>query len=220
MKEFTIGLIAVVIVVLSCTDSSDNSDYYGASSGTSADNGTSSGTSSSESSDGSEASEIDWSKYLSSWSSISFRADEMTGEQSFGAHSRSVGSTQRMEWPYNDVRAQVFFQCDSGTENEHAWIRFTTSPNLVGDETRSGYNLINTRIRWDEKAPESATLTQDWGSEDLNFHFDQWAVNGILAHEEMLLELNWYGSGRVHFWFDLVGSSAAIEEARAECRGA
>ena len=206
MKEFTIGLIAAVVVILSCTDSSDSLDSSGSSSGVSA----------SESSGGSSTTR----SRSSNWSSITYYADEMTGEQSFGAYSKAAGPTRSMEWPYNDVTAQVYFSCDAGKNNEGAWIRFSTSPNLIDDDIESGYNVINTRIRWDDKAAESATLTQQWGSEDLSFRYDQWAINRILAHNTMLLELNWYESGRVFFRFDLSGSTSAIEQARGKCRGA
>jgi len=153
------------------------------------------------------------------WSPIRYYTDEMTGEQSFGAYSDETGPTRAMEWPYHDVTARIYFSCDAGRNNEAAWIRFSSNPNLVDTDTQSGYDVITTRIRWDDKPPESATLTQQWSSEDVSFMYDGWAIGRIEASGAMLLELHWYDSGRVFFRFDLTGSAEALNEARARCRG-
>ncbi|MEC7120143.1 MAG: zinc ribbon domain-containing protein, partial [Pseudomonadota bacterium] len=84
-------------------------------------------------------------KPASSWS-ITSSKDEMTGETSFFAVSESVAPTRPMDFPYSDVTAWIGVGCDGASE--WAFFGFDQAPNLTGSETRSGYNLISTRIKW------------------------------------------------------------------------
>jgi hypothetical protein len=120
-----------------------------------------------------------------------------------------------MEFPYHDVQAWLGFGCDASSE--WAYVGFTDSPNLTNDDTHDGYSSVDTRVRWDGTVT-TMRLTQDWGGEALHFSSDANAISSMVAGKEVLLELDWYGSGKVHFPFTLEGSSAAIAAAREVCQ--
>ncbi len=137
--------------------------------------------------------------------------DEMTGERSCYAHSSTVPPTERMGFPYSDVQAWLGVGSDG--MSDWAYIGFSTSPNLTGSKTKDGYDLITTRIKWDDKV-EIVTLRQEWGSKFLHFLSDEKAMASMMAANTVLVELNWYGEGKVYFRFSLAGSTAAITKAR------
>lgn len=149
------------------------------------------------------------------WTSRS-QKDQMTGDIRGVALSPNAGPTQKQDFPLHNLLAWLNVNC-SGSR-EWAAIGFTSPPNLIDDETRDGYNLIQTRLRWDSTIHET-TLLQEWGSDFLQFDEDAVAIQRIQAGETVLLELNWYSHGRIYFEFDLTGSSAAIAEMRRICRG-
>lgn len=151
----------------------------------------------------------------SGWSFRESR-DEMSGEVRVFAGSRLVEPVRRMSPPYQDVRAALYFGCDGGSE--WAYFYFSEAPNLAKDETKSGYNLIETRLRWDESV-ESVQLTQDWGEKFLQFrgNDDSEIISKIRESGRVRLELSWYGQNQVYFDIPLSGSSASIDSARAVC---
>jgi hypothetical protein len=142
--------------------------------------------------------------------------DEMTGKQSSFANSPSVAAVRTMDFPYSRVTVSLHVGCDFDSE----WIYFAASekPNIADDETESGYNVIRTRLRWDEEVVETR-LTQEWGERFLRVSYTdrEDAISRVIASSVVRLELNWYGEGRVHFDVPLRGSSAAVAEARARC---
>lgn len=148
------------------------------------------------------------------WSTSS-SIDEMTGESMHFAHSPTVNPTRVMSFPYSDVRAWFGIGCDS--ENEWAYVGFNSSPNLANDETRDGYSLIRTRIKWDETL-EKVELTQNWGAKFLNFRNDRYVIQQVMKSKEALFELQWHGEQPVYFKFSLNGSSSAILEIRNKCK--
>lgn len=104
--------------------------------------------------------------------------------------------------------------CEKGSE--WVYIGFSQAPNLINTETRDGYNLIETRIKWDDNIA-TATLTQEWGKKFLHFSNDKDALSRIAAAKVAKLELNWHGEQAAYFEFSLNGSSKAISEIRAKC---
>ncbi len=152
---------------------------------------------------------------VSTWSTSTAK-DEMTGKKSAYASSIRVTSTKAMVFPYQDVNAWLGVGCDSG--NEWVYIGFSKPPNLLDDETKDGYNLLKTRIKWDDRV-DTATLTQNWGEKFLHFSYDKPAISNILKSNSVMLELNWHGQGRTFFKFPLKGSSAAIKKVRQNCSG-
>lgn len=120
-----------------------------------------------------------------------------------------------MGFPYNDVRAWLGVGCDGS--NEWAYFGFSESPNITDDQTESSYSVIRTRVRWDHSV-ENTALIQEWGAKFIGFHDDSAAIANIARANTVLLELNWYGEGRVYFEFSLKGSSAAVQQMRSACR--
>jgi len=142
--------------------------------------------------------------------------DAMTEEKRSFASSPVVPPVNRMGSPYSRVTMSLHIGCDADSE----WIYFAASekPNIADDETESGYNVIRTRLRWDEEVVETR-LTQSWGERFLRVsytHRDD-AIARVIASSVVRLELNWFGEGRVYFDVPLRGSSAAVAEARARC---
>lgn len=140
--------------------------------------------------------------------------DEMTGKLSVYAHSPSSVATKRMSFPYADVKSWMGFGCDA--DNEWAYFGFNSAPNLTKDETKSGYSLIETKIRWNKQI-EDVALTQDWGAKFIHFKDDKKAISSIAVSNSALLELQWHGEQKTYFEYSLHGSSKAIAEARAKC---
>ena len=165
------------------------------------------------------------SAQTSSWSS-STSADVMTDEKSSYTHSVITAPIRKMSAPYADVEAVLGVSCDG--VKEQVYLAFSKAPNLANDETKDGYNLITTRIKWDNSEPVVTNLTQDWGSTFLYFsaHNEDAFQNVFVSREiarnislsnRMLLELNWYGQGQVYFDFPLNGASVELSKIRAEC---
>lgn len=148
-----------------------------------------------------------WSTHVS--------VDEMTGKKQAYATSVSVPPTRRMDFPYANVKAWMGVGC--GGTSEWAYFGFSSTPNITNDETKSGYNVINTRIKWDNSI-QNTRLVQEWGAKSIHFSNDAAAIAKIAGSSIVMLELKWHGQGSVNFKFPLEGSSAAIQEMRAKCK--
>jgi hypothetical protein len=135
--------------------------------------------------------------------------DEMTGEKIWYASSPSVGPTEKMGFPYGSIKARIGIGYDG--EDEWGYVGFTEAPNLNDTSIEDGYNVIRTRIKWDDEL-ESVELIQYWGSKFIHFRDDNTVVSNIAKSNAVLLELNWYGEGNVHFRFPLDGSVDAINK--------
>lgn len=142
--------------------------------------------------------------------------DEMTGKKSCYASSPSTSATQKMDFPYSDVRAWL----GVGTNGSSEWtyIGFSQAPNIANDETKDGYSRIETRIKWDDKI-ETVSLRQDWGSSFIHFYTDNYIIEKIAQSSTVLLELDWYGEGSTFFRFSLRESAAALAKIRNSCSG-
>ncbi|MDW1948755.1 hypothetical protein R7P34_13060 [Vibrio sp. 780] len=142
--------------------------------------------------------------------------DEMTGEIRAYANSPTIQSTKKMSFPYSSTRSWLGVGCNQKGE-EWIYVGFTNAPNLNGTETKDGYNLISTRVKWDNNI-ESTKLIQDWGSKFIHFRNDKNAIKNALKSNQMLLELNWHSQGNQYFKYSLNGSSAAIKTIRSKCK--
>ena len=140
--------------------------------------------------------------------------DEMTGEFSAYAHSPDTRPSRKMEFPYHEVRSWMGVGCNA--KREWVYFGFNDAPNLANDETEDGYNLIRTRIKWNDNV-ESVTLTQDWGAKFIHFRNDADAITKIASSSSALLELQWHGQQPAYFQYSLNGSSKAIAEIRKKC---
>lgn len=148
-----------------------------------------------------------------SWTTSTSK-DEMTGKFSAFTHSPSSYPTKTMGFPYADVKSWMGVGCNS--ESEWVYFGFNNAPNLSNTETKDKYNLIKTRISWDDNV-ESISLTQNWGAKFIHFRNDAGVILKIDASKTVLLELQWHGEQSVYFKYDLNGSSKAIAKIRALC---
>lgn len=140
--------------------------------------------------------------------------DEMTGESRYFAFSPSVKPARSMSFPYSDVSGRLAVGCDS--DSEWVYAIFDSAPNLANDETKDGYSLVRTRIKWDEEL-ERVELTQNWGARSLHFSNAEYVIRQILTAREALFELQWHGEQPVYFKFSLNGSTKALQEIRGKC---
>lgn len=147
--------------------------------------------------------------------SISKNKDEMTGESSVYVFSNNVYSTKKMYSPYNKTSSVIGIGCDK----DDAWIyvSFSAPPNLNDKVTKNGYNLIITRVKFNDEIKDVA-MTQDWGSKVIHFKEDDYIIRKIKDSNTMLLELNWYGNDKVYFKYNLAGSTKAINKAFKKCK--
>lgn len=140
--------------------------------------------------------------------------DEMTGKFTAFAHSPISYPSKKMGFPYHDVNSWMGVGCDA--DNEWVYLGFNDSPNLSKDTTESGYNLLKTRIKWNDNV-EDVSLTQDWGAKFLHFKDDSVVTSKIAASSSALVELQWHGEQPTYFKYSLSGSSKAISEIRGKC---
>lgn len=150
---------------------------------------------------------------IPSWSTSTTK-NEMTGKFSSYAHSPEAYPNKRMAFPYSDVSSWMGVGCDS--DSVWVYFGFNTAPNLTNDETKDGYNLIRTRIKWNEQV-ENVILTQEWGEKFIQFRDGESEISKISAARTALLELQWHGEQPAYFEYSLNGSSKAIAEIKAKC---
>lgn len=141
--------------------------------------------------------------------------DEMTGAKQAFALSPKVSPTRTMDFPYSNVTAWVGVGCENASE--WAFFGFSTAPNISNDDTKSGYHVINTRVKWNDSIINTR-LIQNWGAKFIHFSDESEAIIKLANSSRLMLELNWHGQGNVNFNFPLTGSSAAIQEMREKCK--
>jgi len=130
------------------------------------------------------------------------------------ASSPLTGPTKRLGYPYQGIKAWLGVGCDG--KSEWAYVGFKRSPNLTDTDTKDGYNLARTRMKWDETI-RHVYLSQDWGDRFLHFRHDDSVISEIAKASSGLLELSFYKAGMVYFNFSLKGSLSAIQEVRRGC---
>ena len=128
--------------------------------------------------------------------------------------SKDASPTERMDFPYSDVKGWLGVGCDGNSE--WAYVGFTTAPNLQNTTTEDGYNRISTRIKFDDEV-EQITMTQDWSSKFIHFRNDSDIIEKFMTANTILLEMNWYGEGKSYFRFSGSGSTRAITQIRQSC---
>ena len=137
------------------------------------------------------------------------QTDEMEGTTRKGMNSPWTSPKRAMTFPYQGTRAVLGVSC----EGSGAYMSFTDTVNLSGDETKSGYNAIRLRVKVDDQKPVRHRATQGWGSRQL--HFESPAMRrAILAGRSILIEVPWYGQGATLWRFSLSGTS---ELYRSQC---
>ena len=114
---------------------------------------------------------------------------------------------RQMDFPYQDVRARIFVECDA------VWFRFDDDPNLTDSEVGDGYSTHRVRYRLDG-GDEIRTWrgNQRWGGTDINLRDSASAVAAISRGDRLDVVFNWYGEGNVVFQWELSGSTKAIKD--------
>jgi len=151
---------------------------------------------------------------LSKWRTLN-SSDEMTGEASYFATSDSVKPNRRMGFPYSNVIADLFVGCDKN--DKWVYVAFNERPILSHGKTKSGYDLIDARIKFNDSV-EVHTFTQEWGSRFIYFSSAESIIKKLKKSNVLSLEFDWHGEQAVIFKFDLTGSSKAIDEISNDCR--
>jgi len=138
----------------------------------------------------------------------------MTGARTYYLISKPVKPTKPMDFPYEGTTARLGVGCNKG--DEWVYIYFSSAPNLLDTETKDGYDEINTRIKFDDNI-EYVFFTQDWGSHYLVFELPDNIIPKLIHSRTALLELHWYGEGRVYFKFNLNGFHRALKTMERKC---
>ena len=82
--------------------------------------------------------------------------------------------------------------------------------NLNNTETKVGYSLLSTRVRWDDSVV-SETFKQEWGDPLLSFRGYNQVIQRIVGGNTVLAKLDWHGKNRaVIFPYPLRGSSRSL----------
>lgn len=144
------------------------------------------------------------SKVDAQWRMINF-VNEFGEVTDRGAVSASVKSIRPMSFPYQDVEATIFVDCN------RAWIRFSEAPNLLDGDINNGYTNYNISVRVSNKSTERWSVSQTWGDKDLGFRNDSKAIAALSSGSSFAIALSWYGQSSVAFKWDLSGSSKMIK---------
>lgn len=141
--------------------------------------------------------------------------DKMTSKQQFYATSPTIGPSESMASPYNDVKSWIGVGCDD--KSRWVYFGFSTAPNLLNTEIHDGYNGIRARVKWDGSIAVEE-LTQTWGAAFLNFDNGAHAITKLTTSKSVLLELDWFGQNKVYFEYPMAGAAEAIQGLHAKCQ--
>ena len=139
--------------------------------------------------------------------------DPMDDSVHEGVASPWAKPTKPIGAPYRGTKAVAGLVC--GDSPREAYLRFTAAPNLARGQTRSGYNELRMRVRFDQEPAREVRAEQAWGSQQLSMAGDSLRED-ILRASAMLVEVPWHGQGNVYFRFSLAGSRKAFERQCAE----
>lgn len=145
----------------------------------------------------------------------SLQLDEMTEEKVFFASSPITHTTKPQPSPYNDLHSWVYVGCKDDTPWVH--FAFSTLPEFSEFQNKLGKKQITTRFKWDDSI-KTTTFKQDNGKKYIynvrhSGHILQW----LQAHDELLLEINWYGLGNIYFRYNLENAQKTISETLISC---
>lgn len=146
---------------------------------------------------------------------VSSSVDEMSGDVSYFASSPRAMSNDWSGRLYRDTESWVAVGCKSGS-SPWVYFGFTNTPNITGDNTKSGYSESTSRVKWDEELG-SMKLTQSHGSSFMHAVDDSSALGRLESSSKVMLELSWYRQRAIKFEYTLNGSASAIREALAAC---
>jgi hypothetical protein len=152
----------------------------------------------------------------SNWT-LSNNKDPMGEEQSYYLKSETVGSFDYLDFPYKDVSSNVMIGCD----NSGIWAYFWFNKfNLNGGKSDWIDNTVtyHFRIKFDQTV-KPITMNQDMDNNHfLRIYYDSWFINNLKRANNIMLELDWYNNGKVHFKYDVSGFNKAYKKLIHKCR--
>ena len=151
------------------------------------------------------------------YSNWNFQIDEnpMDSSKSVYLFTSEVNSKPKMKFPYSNTRASLVFAC-SNFKN-WSFFTFNESPLLNNKRIKSGYDEITTRIKFGNNF-ENIDLNHEWGQTVLHVDNDILFRSSLSGNLELLLELDWYGEGKVYFKFDTSDYLQKIKELNKKCK--
>ena len=142
---------------------------------------------------------------------VSESIDVMTDEKSSYAISPEYAPINKMSFPYGDIKAYLGFGCKN--ETEWMYVGFTGNINLDYEDS-----WFSTKVKWGKSLSE-IYLIESSSQTSVHFQGDHHhnQMRHIITNDVMILELNWYGQGKVHFKFPLDNAVEYINKARSNC---
>ena len=156
-------------------------------------------------------------KEMSSWKSVSlvdtFGIDcDVSSNSDSGVSSGLVFPIKRMEFPHQDVKAEIAYKCDP----EIILIRFTDVPNLVGGEILEGIKSISLDVDVNDKQQSYRwEANQTRGDKRLFFlsnRNDYSVLREHLSGDTFSISIPWYNQGDVTFRWDTENAIETIDE--------
>lgn len=148
------------------------------------------------------------------WKNYS-KKDEMSGEQSFYTYTNKIKPTRTMSFPYQNTTSFIALMCSK--KRVTFSFLFNIAPNLNNKETVvKNYDSIKTRIKFGEKI-NNVDLLQRWGGKQITLRNNEQYLADLNISDELLLELDWHGDGKVYFKYTITGFSKAYEDLKTRC---
>lgn len=136
--------------------------------------------------------------------------DEFGDPKGVVAVSSPVRSIQPMSFPYAAVEATIHVACSD------VWFRFTESPNAPNMSFSSDGSLRVPLTHRSGTGGGEWSAVQTVGGKDLRLvgsaNSEALSVIRSSHSETLAISLEWFGSGRAAFRWDLAGAGAAIQE--------
>jgi len=145
------------------------------------------------------------------------RKNEMTGQMLFYAFTNDVKSINPMSFPYNKTTSSISLACSEKNKKMSVSFLFNVAPNINNKEIIvKNFDSIKTRIKFGEKIT-NVELFQKWGSRAIGFRNSEQYFADLNISDELLLELDWHGNGKVYFKHTITGFSKVFEAIKSKC---
>lgn len=153
----------------------------------------------------------------SAYSNWSFQVKEnpMDNTKSIYLFTDEASSNPKMNFPHNNTRVSLVFACSN--MKKWSFFAFNESPILNNKSIKSGYDEITTRIKFGNNI-ENIQLIHEWGQTALHVKNDYLFRHTLSGNLELLLELDWYGEGKVYFKINTTGFIKKFKELNEQCQ--
>lgn len=141
--------------------------------------------------------------------------DVMTGRKSSFATSPPTKPLTRIDFPYEGVISKISVGC---SKYGYWWVilKLSSSLPLTPDYMSGVYGVVKTKVKYNDDL-EDVTVQQRINSDIIAFRKPAYVIDKIKTNSTLLLELILYNGEKVHFRYDLKGSSISIDSARKTC---